>query len=291
MIDKNERTGHWSQERRLEFIDFRLLWEGQLNRSDITDFFRISVPQASLDLAKYQNIAPKNIAYDRKKKAYVATIDFQPVFAKFDSEHYLNELLWRENGIIKPSDSFIGWAPPMTSLSLPTRNVQPEILIRLIQAIQKKQALIVDYRSMTSQQTTRTIYPTAIAHEGYRWHIRAYCFKSSMFKDFVLGRFFNIIETVSPPSLVPQDIDWDTFISVVIGPNPNYDEDKKLSIEHDYQMLHGEAKISIRKAQLYYLKQQLGLSTAQDGLIDDKQQIVLLRIEENTTFQEQHGNT
>jgi hypothetical protein len=56
MIDKMVRTGHWGQERRLEFIDFRLLWEGRLNRADITTFFRISVPQASLDLAKYQEL-------------------------------------------------------------------------------------------------------------------------------------------------------------------------------------------------------------------------------------------
>ena len=54
MSDKTVRTGHWGQERRLEFIDFRLLWEGRLNRADLTTFFRISVPQASLDLAKYR---------------------------------------------------------------------------------------------------------------------------------------------------------------------------------------------------------------------------------------------
>lgn len=68
MIDKTTRTGHWGQERRLEFIDFRLLWEGRLNRADITEFFRISVPQASLDLAKYQEIAPGNMVYDRTQK-------------------------------------------------------------------------------------------------------------------------------------------------------------------------------------------------------------------------------
>ena len=32
------RTGNWGQDRRLEFIDFRLLWEGRLNRADITTF-------------------------------------------------------------------------------------------------------------------------------------------------------------------------------------------------------------------------------------------------------------
>ncbi|EBC3389610.1 WYL domain-containing protein [Salmonella enterica] len=279
MIDKTTRTGHWGQERRLEFIDFRLLWEGRLNRADITEFFRISVPQASLDLAKYQEIAPGNMVYDRTQKTYIATVDFKPLFASFDSNHYLNELLGRENGIVDPDDSFIGWVPPVASLPLPARHVQPEILIGLIQAMQKKQALVVDYRAMTNEPAIRTLYPTAFAHDGHRWHIRAYCFKSEMFKDFVLGRFFEIVEFVSPPALVPQDNDWDTFIDVIIGPNPNYDDKKRLSIEHDYKMINGEAKIRIRKAQLYYLNRRLNLNTNPNDMIDDNQQIVMLRIE------------
>ena len=283
MIDKIARTGHWGQERRLEFIDFRLLWEGRLNRADITTFFRISVPQASLDLAKYQDVAPNNMVYDRTLKAYITTSDFKPVFASFDSNHYLNELLGRENEIVDPCDSFIGWVPPVASLPLPARKVQPEILIDLIRAMQREQALVVDYRSMTNEPTIRTLYPTAFAHDGHRWHIRAYCFKSLMFKDFVLGRFFNIIEFVFPPTSIPQDIDWDTFIDVIIGPNPNYNANKKLSIEHDYQMIHGEAKIRIRKAQLYYLNRRLNLDVKNDGSIDDKQQIIMLRIEESKT--------
>lgn len=284
MSDKMVRTGHWSQERRLEFIDFRLLWEGRLNRADLTTFFRISVPQASLDLAKYQEIAPNNMVYDRTQKAYITTPDFKPVFTSFDSNHYLNELLGRENEIVDPDDSFIGWVPPVASLPLPARKVQPEILIDLIRAMQRKQALVVDYRSMTNEPAIRTLYPTAFAHDGHRWHVRAYCFKSTMFKDFVLGRFFKIVECVSPPTSIPQDVDWNTFIDVVIGPNPNYDMNKRLSIEHDYQMVKGEAKIHIRKAQLYYLNRRLNLDVNSDGSIDDKQQIIMLRIDESKTY-------
>lgn len=278
------RTGHWSQERRLEFIDFRLLWEGRLNRADLTTFFRISVPQASLDLAKYQEVAPNNMVYDRTQKAYITTPDFKPVFTSFDSNHYLNELLGRENEIVDPDDSFIGWVPPVASLPLPARKVQPEILIDLIRAMQRKQALVVDYRSMTNEPAIRTLYPTAFAHDGHRWHVRAYCFKSTMFKDFVLGRFFKIVEFVFPPTSIPQDVDWNTFIDVVIGPNPNYDMNKRLSIEHDYQMVKGEAKIHIRKAQLYYLNRRLNLDVNSDGSIDDKQQIIMLRIDESKTY-------
>ena len=47
-------TLKWGVERRLEFIEFRLFWEGGVNRSDIIDTFDVSVPQASKDLTLYQ---------------------------------------------------------------------------------------------------------------------------------------------------------------------------------------------------------------------------------------------
>ncbi|WP_205953899.1 WYL domain-containing protein [Pantoea stewartii] len=279
MSTHTTRTGNWGQDRRLEFIDFRLLWEGRLNRADITAFFRISVPQASLDLAKYQEIAPENAYYDRNQKSYIANASFKPVFATFESNHYLNELMGLETGILSPSESFIGWVPPVASLPLPTRKVQPETLINLIMAIKNQRALVVDYRAMRDEPSIRTLFPTAFAHDGHRWHVRAYCFKSEMYKDFVLGRFFDIVESISPSSEVPVDAEWETFIDVVIGPNPDFSMNKKMIIESDYQMDNGEAKIRIRKSQYFYLKRRLNLN--EDGEpVNESQQIVLLRIEE-----------
>ncbi len=278
MNTQTTRIGNWGQDRRLEFIDFRLLWEGRLNRADITGFFGISVPQASLDLAKYQEIAPGNVSYDRNQKSYIANPSFKPVFATFESNRYLNELMGLETGILSPSESFIGWIPPVANLPLPTRKVQPEILIDLLMAINKRRALVVDYRAIRDESSIRTIFPTAFAHDGHRWHVRAYCFNSEMYKDFVLGRFFDIIESVPPPSEMSVDTDWDTYINVVIGPNPEFSLNKKKIIEHDYQMENGEAKICIRKSQYFYLKRRLNLDD--DGMpVDDNQQVVLLRIE------------
>lgn len=35
---KGRQGARWGQERRLEFIDYRLRWDGQINRSSLTDF-------------------------------------------------------------------------------------------------------------------------------------------------------------------------------------------------------------------------------------------------------------
>ncbi|MBD9427879.1 WYL domain-containing protein [Pseudomonas sp. PDM15] len=283
MSNPTARTGRWGQDRRLEFIDFRLYWEGRLNRSDLTAFFRISVPQASLDLAAYQELAPGNMVYDRTQKTYVAAPTFKPVLTSSDSGHYLNELLWREIGTVAASDSFIGWAPPVASLPSPTRQVDPQILINVIRALQKEEALTVDYRSMThfDEPTVRTIYPASFAHDGFRWHVRAFCFKEYKFKDFVLGRIASVLDSHVPPSPVPADTEWETFVDVVIGPNPAYSLSKRRAIEHDYQMVKGETKIRARKPQLYYLNRRLNLNVNPGDPVDESQQIVMLRIEEH----------
>ncbi|MAD00842.1 MAG: hypothetical protein CMK76_13330 [Pseudomonadales bacterium] len=288
MTSRTTRTGRWGQDRRLEFIDFRLLWEGRLNRSDLTTFFRISIPQASLDLAAYQELAPGNMIYDRTQKTYVATPEFAPVLTNPDSSHYLNELLWREIGTVAASDSFIGWAPPIASLPSPTRQVDAHILISLVRALQNGEALTVDYRSMThfDEPTLRTIYPASFAHDGFRWHIRAFCFKSEDFKDFVLGRIASVVDSLPPPSPVPEDTEWATYIDVVIGPNSTYPPNKRKAIEHDYQMVNGETKIRARKPQLYYLNRRLNLNQNPGDPVGENQQIIMLRIEEHSPARE-----
>ena len=43
-IDRSELR--WGVEQRLEFIEFRLFWEGHVNRSDVMEQFGLSVNQA-----------------------------------------------------------------------------------------------------------------------------------------------------------------------------------------------------------------------------------------------------
>ena len=72
------RSGPWGQDRRLEFIEFRLYWDGKINRGEVAEFFDISIQQASLDFARYMFLAPENKwKYDRSEKVYRAAEEFQ----------------------------------------------------------------------------------------------------------------------------------------------------------------------------------------------------------------------
>ncbi len=66
----------WNIKQRLEFIEFRLFWEGKINRKDLIDSFHVSVPQASTDIKSYKKKAPGNIYYDKSVKQYLVVVQF-----------------------------------------------------------------------------------------------------------------------------------------------------------------------------------------------------------------------
>lgn len=279
MTDATPRQGHWGQERRLEFIDYRLLWEGRLNRADLTEFFKISIPQASLDFSAYKERAPDNMVYDRAQKTYVATEQFVPIFAKADGTQYLNELLWRHSGALARSESFAGWSPLIDTSPLPTRKIETNILVPLLRAMQAKQVITIGYQSMSNPEpATRKIFPIAFAQDGYRWHVRAYCLQSEKHKDFVLGRIYAAGPAENITKDIPEDVEWNTPVNVVLGPNPNFLPAKRSAIERDYNMVNGEVTIKTRLAQLFYLRRRLNV-LKDSPPPDEHQHVVLLRIE------------
>src|SRR6266403_5734550 len=74
----------WSVERRLAFIEERLFWLGEVNRTDLVRRFGVSMSQASADIARYLARAPEGVGYDKSAKRSVAGDDSRPVLAKPD---------------------------------------------------------------------------------------------------------------------------------------------------------------------------------------------------------------
>jgi hypothetical protein len=262
----------WSQERRLEFIDFRLRWDGQLNRSDLTDFFGISVPQASLDIARYAELAPQNLVYDRSSKVYQATRDFRPLSASNQPQNYLNGLLASAEGVRESAVNFIGWQPPIDRVPQPGRVVDADTLAALLKAIRESSGLKVVYQSMSQPDpAARTISPHALAFDGLRWHVRAYCHTRNDFRDFVLGRILDVeaIEPVGRPA--SEDTAWNTVLTLVLAPHPGLSDGKRQAIELDYGMRDGEVKLKCRQALLFYTLRRLELGMHQPQSPESRQ--------------------
>lgn len=98
---ENDRSElRWGVEQRLEFIEFRLFWEGHVNRSDLMEQFGLSVNQASTDLNRYIGFAPDNMVYDKSARTYVRGSDFKAQFLEPDASRYLAQLRSLADGIL-----------------------------------------------------------------------------------------------------------------------------------------------------------------------------------------------
>lgn len=268
--------GRWSQERRLEFIDFRLRWDGRLNRSDLMDFFGISVPQASLDISRYTELAPGNLVYDRSSRVYLASEGFSPLYASSDASRYLNELLAQVAGVDSGPSSFLAWAPTVATVPSPGRTFRIEVLVALLKAIREGMALRVLYQSMTRPQpSSRTLSPHALAHDGFRWHARAYCHTRKEFRDFVIARMLEV--SGSEPAATAsaeEDQAWRTIVPLVLVPHPKLSESHRRAIELDFGMKDGQVEFQCRQAFLFYALRHLRLDL-EGTAMPEAQQIVL----------------
>lgn len=278
----------WGQQRRLEFIDFRLYWEGRINRADLTAHFGISVPQASLDLARYQELAPRNLTYERREKVYLATAEFKPALAREHSDSYLDQLLAVATGALAKDSVFIGWAPPTDLVRSPYRRISPGVLLALLRAIRDELVVEIAYQSLDqSAPITRHISPHALAFDGFLWHARAYCHAREKFCDFALARLLHVEPRSRTSVDALADSAWNTFLEVKLAPHPSLTDGQRRVVELEFGMTGGVVVIPSRVALLPCLLRQLRLSPTRDS--HATQQLVLLNAEKLAPYLHAEG--
>lgn len=272
------QAASWSQDRRLKFIDFRLRWEGKVNRSDLTEFFDISAPQASADLARYAEAAVFNLNYDVKQKAYVRAPNYVPLYSRSSSRAYLNDLLGLVTGSVEGDSSLIGWHPEVGVAPTPIRHLDGRALSIVLQAIREHRRVSMAYQGVSrSEPVAREISPHALGFDGMRWHVRAYCHLREKFQDFVLGRILDV-ELAGPTTLTGgDDVQWNNMLTISIAPHPQLSPAAKKTIRLEYGMVEGALNIECREALLFYAIRRLGLQADREATqTPTEQQIILL---------------
>lgn len=300
---KKNVVSKWNQTRRLEFIDFRLAVDGRLNRADLVAFFNISIPQASLDISMYHGMLEaaqpprKNLSYDRRLKVYLRTDDFKPLFPKVCSpQNYLNDLLASATGELVESRNYFGFVPNVgvACFNPPRRNINPDVLFNLLEAIRTRKAVHISYKSLKSEKNVDfLIAPHGLAFDGMRWHVRGYCYDRHAFRDYVISR----IEACAVPNIPApndrfsdpvgngfrevgtsgrDDKDWNELIDLVIKANPELPLATRRAIEFDYGMApDGSLVYPCRKALLFYALHFLRLTKEDKALSPECRQIAL----------------
>ncbi len=270
----------WGVEQRLEFIEFRLFWEGGINRSDITSFFGVSVPQASKDLSQYQLLAPHNISYDKREKRYLKTKRFAPLFLKPDSNRYLSTLRSIAENTLTPEETWIAHTPATGLVPLPHRHVDPEVLRLTLDAVRNRKSIEIRYQSLSGnhpEPTWRWISPHAFAFDLHRWHVRAFCHIDQIFKDFLLPRISDIRAGANAQVGADKDIIWNEIFTAILRPHPNLNEHQRRAIARDYCMKSEKLAVPMRLALLYYFVRRLDLDPSDEtpNKSEKERQVVL----------------
>jgi hypothetical protein len=264
-------------EQRLAFIEERLFWLGEVNRTDLVRRFGVSMSQASGDIARYLALAPAGVGYDKSAKRYVAGEDFRPALAAPDARRFLGELRLVDLGVLAAADTMLGVLPPFAAAPLPERAVDPFVLRAVLRAIRERRALAARYQSMSRPRPIRrVIEPHALAHDGFRWHARAFDRESGEFRDFVLGRLSQPKLADAAVAAPADDADWHGTVALVIAPHPALTPAQARAIALDYGIRGRSAALKVRRALLFYALKRLGLDVPPGTRPPHEQHIVLV---------------
>lgn len=259
----NERLqalGH-AQRDRMAYVELRLWFVGEIRRQDLASRFSIQTAAATRDLGLYRELAPSNIQYDGRSKAYVIGDAFRPMF-DFPAERVLT---WLAEGF--------GDGEPIRSRTgitcdMPSRLGQPNLrtLASVTRAISQKCPLRFKYQSIANGLSDREVVPFALLDTGLRWHARAYDRKSGEFRDFVLTRIQNAevlkdskVESHESPD---QDIQWTRIVELELVPHP--DQPRPEITLLDYGMSEGNLKLKVRAATAGYVLRKWSVDCSPD---------------------------
>ncbi|MEH6634034.1 MAG: WYL domain-containing protein [Halioglobus sp.] len=273
----------WDLLLRYRFIETIALWEGRLTTRHLCDTFGIGRQQASKDINNYiREVGPGNLEYDKFLKGYKPTGDFQPQLTLGLADEYLH-LMARNNELMNVFESLSLNMANVEVLSLPVRDVKPEVLRPIMQAARQQKRLDVDYVSINNpDREGRIIVPHTLVYTGLRWHVRAWCEKNQEYRDFVLSRFRDIPEIMDDSEHgIIGDTQWNTIIMIRIVPDPRLSQEQQDVVEVDYGMENGALEVTTRgKLIPYALKslhvdpnEQLDDPMAQQIIVENRKEL------------------
>lgn len=249
-----------AQRERLSHIDFKAFFLGVVGRNDLVNRFGIKEAAATRDISLYRELAPKNLEYDTKGKAYVIKSGFKPVFDYSPSQ----ALAALAHGF---GEDFIGTHKAIIPCEMPANMNQPvlPVLAVLTRAIYRRQAVSINYRSIESGASKREIVPFVLVDNGLRWHVRAYCRQRGAFVDFVITRISEpkqIDGEIQEHETKDADIQWNRIVEMEIVPHPRLPHPETIAM--DYGMQGDVLKVNVRAAAAGYVLRRWNVDCTSD---------------------------
>lgn len=245
----------WDLLFRYRMIEIIALWEGRLTTNHLIKSFGIGRQQASKDINTYlTDIAPGNLVYDKQLKGYKPSDTFSPQVTKGHADEYLHILSRSEDMTITFKELDMGF--DSVSMIRPiTRNISPQVLRPLVQAIREKKRVDISYTSLKDGlEVERIISPHTLVCTPLRWHVRAYCEHAKDYRDFVLSRIRGI-PCLEAKNVMGKSNDdrWNTPLAIKLMPDPRLTEAQAAVVAHDYGMENSTLTIPTNAALVRYV--------------------------------------
>ncbi len=244
----------WAARERLHFIERLAWWRGVVNRGDLREVFGISRAQASADLQAYQELNPAALAYNVRAKRYESRPEMHCTLHEPRMEEAVRLFLGEPGPLPAAEVSRPLAGARVDVVATPGRRASAAVERRVFLAVCGGLRLTVKYGSVSSGRgTRREIAPHAFGHDGYRWHVRAWCCENEDYRDFVLSRIEDAGwpgEPFAPPVV---DADWEREEKLTFMANPELNEERRKTIERDYGMRGGKLVVHVRAAMKEYL--------------------------------------
>lgn len=272
----------WDLLFRYRMIEVIALWDGRLTTNHLIKSFGIGRQQASKDINTYlADIAPGNLVYDKQLKGYKPSDSFTPQLTSGHADEYLHILSRSEDMTITFKELDMGFEN--TEMIRPvTRNIAPEILRPLVQAIREKKRVDISYTSLKDGEIVeRIISPHTLVCTPLRWHVRAYCEHAGGYRDFVLSRIHGIPDLNDRARYgKPNDPLWNKTVTVELVADQRFNEKQKAVIEKDYAMTDGVLKIATNPSLVRYVLDSYNIDIHTQKSNPRGQQIVLRNADE-----------
>jgi hypothetical protein len=250
---------------RLKHVDDRLKWFGFLRLADHAAKFGISDVQAKMDLKTYRYLS-HSPPPERKPGpvsagglgagTYLRPEKFVPIF---DLPGSIDDLWLTRFPSTRPDEPV-----PFEVLSAPEHRIEPEDVRALLAATELRASCRLKYQSMTSGEASeRVVCPHAVVKASGRYHVRAFDFSRKRFIDFSLSRVLSS-DPLPDHAPVPAtlDDDWHNTVHVEFLPHPRLSPTQRATIAREYGMQQGISVVTVRRAMLFYLLDEMRLLKA-----------------------------
>jgi hypothetical protein len=268
LSELSQKRGGSAFRARLKNIDDRLVWFGFVHLPDHAAKFGISDVQGKIDLQTYRNLSstppperkPGPIGGNQGPLTRPGTYERPEYFVPlFDTARSLDDLVATKLQDVRPESKLT-----LESVPLPSRAVEPDSVRALLAATELRESCVINYQSMTSALSReRIVCPHALVKASSRWHVRAFDFARKNFIDFTLSRVLSSSALVSQaPVPAELDDDWSGEVTVEFIAHPSLSDAQKIAVQHEFQMMDGCLKKTVRRALLFYLLDEMRLLTA-----------------------------